>query len=182
MGRPGGAEELEGVRLAAVVSAAPSAAGGVRTHATRVEGRAREASRAGREEAAGSRRRSDPGQRCPEARSSGLYTLMKRSNAADIFHGFGGKSVAGRGVYNLEDFWFPRNVFSDNLGLSAARTLLHHPTPPRNPTFAGSSNRQHAILENCFAKQHEILFRGVTAPRIIRRGVRERRMTPPRPI
>lgn len=52
MGGPGGAEKLERLRLAAMVSAPPAAAGSVWTHAAGVEGSDRQATRAEDEEKA----------------------------------------------------------------------------------------------------------------------------------
>lgn len=58
MGGAGSAEKLQGTRLEALVPAPPSAAGGVRAHAARVEGRDSKGARA-----------VDPGQQGPRGRS-----------------------------------------------------------------------------------------------------------------
>lgn len=71
MGGPGGAEELEGIRLAAVVPAPPPAASRVRAHATRVEGGSHPAARQGDQEEAGPRGRRDSGQTVTLSRVDG---------------------------------------------------------------------------------------------------------------
>lgn len=119
MGSPGGAEKLEGLRLAAVVPAPATAAGGVRAHAARVEGGALPAAREGHEEKAGPRGCADSGTGLLESRS--VFLDSER-------------------LCGLAEFWvvYFRGRRKKWLQQSTLCTYLYHCSPTTNSRQKGS--------------------------------------------